>query len=151
MFVMTGMVCLSSLALIAAGCTSSSDSTSPAETTAGQAPATAGQPASAGQVGIDFRSTPDPPASGDNTYEVTVTQPDGSPVTDATVTVVFSMPAMPSMGMPAMRSEAPLAHQGSGRYMGKGQLEMNGTWSVLVTASRGADEIGRRSFSVIAR
>jgi nitrogen fixation protein FixH len=143
-------VCLCGLALIAAGCTSS-ESTLPAETTASQAPATAGQSSAAGQVGLEFRSTPDPPASGDNTYEVTVTQADGSPVTDATVTVVFSMPAMPTMGMPAMRSEAPLAHQGSGRYIGKGQLEMNGTWSVLVTASRGADEIGRRSFSVIAK
>ena len=38
-----------------------------------------------------LRSEPDPPKSGDNTIEVTVRQPDGSPITDAAVTAVFSM------------------------------------------------------------
>ena len=112
----------------------------------------AGQVAPEGQgVAIAFRSDPDPPASGDNAYDVTVTQPDGSPVTDATVMVVFSMPAMPAMNMPGMRSEASLAHEGSGRYRGTGQLEMGGTWNVLVTVSRGTEEIGRKNLSVIAK
>ena len=148
---MAGAMCLCGFALALAGCTSGGDSAAPAATTGGQTPPSS-QPASAGQgLAIAFRSDPDPPTSGDSAYEVTVTQPDGSPVTDATVNVVFSMPAMPSMNMPGMRSEASLAHEGSGRYRGTGQLEMGGTWSVLVTVSRGTEEIGRRNLSVIAK
>ena len=58
---------------------------------------------------------------------------------------------MPSMNMPAMRSASTLTHEGSWRYRGNGHLTMNGTWNVVVTASRGAEEIGRTAFSVIAR
>ena len=53
--------------------------------------------------------------------------------------------------MPAMRSTATLPHQGLGRYRGGGQLAMGGTWNVTVTVSRGAEELGRRNFSVIAK
>jgi Cu(I)/Ag(I) efflux system membrane fusion protein/cobalt-zinc-cadmium efflux system membrane fusion protein len=98
-----------------------------------------------------FSSQPDPPARGDNTFEVTVKQADGSPVTDATVTTVLSMPAMPSMNMPAMRSEARLEHDGDGRYRGTGQLEMGGTWNVAITVARGGKELGSRRFSIVAR
>ena len=52
---------------------------------------------------------------------------------------------MPSMNMPAMRSAATLSHQGAGRYRGNGELSMGGTWTVNVTASRGAEEIARSS------
>ena len=52
---------------------------------------------------------------------------------------------------PAMRSAATLLHQGSGRYRGGGQLAMGGTWNVLVTVSRGAEELGRRNLSVTAK
>ena len=72
-------------------------------------------------------------------------------VSGATVEVVFSMAAMPSMNMPAMRSTSALPHQGSGRYRGTGQIAMGGTWTVIVTASRGAEELARRTFSVVAQ
>jgi Cu(I)/Ag(I) efflux system membrane fusion protein/cobalt-zinc-cadmium efflux system membrane fusion protein len=100
---------------------------------------------------VTFDSEPNPPAEGDNTFEVTVKQADGSPVTDATVTTVFSMPAMPSMNMPAMRSEATLQHEDDGRYRGTGQLEMGGTWNVAVSVARGSEELGSRRFSVVAK
>jgi YtkA-like len=102
-------------------------------------------------VTIDFRSEPDPPKSGDNTIEVTVRQPDGTPVTDAAVTAVFLMPAMPAMNMPAMRSETKLTHVEGGLYRGMGQLSMAGTWNVTVTATREGEPLGRRSFSVVAK
>ena len=102
-------------------------------------------------VTIDFSSEPDPPKSGDNTIEVIVRQPDGSPITDAAVTAVFSMPAMPAMNMPAMRAEAKLSHVEGGRYQGMGQLSMSGTWNVTVTATRDGEPIGRRSFSIVAK
>jgi len=149
---MAGMLCLFALGLTVEGCSRNDEAAAPGETTQGQGSTPASQSDAAGQnVAIEFRSEPDPPASGDNTFEVVVTQPDGSPVTDATVEAVFSMPAMPSMNMPAMRSTAAMPHQGSGRYRGAGQLAMSGTWNVIVTASRGAEEIGRRNFSVIAK
>ena len=102
-------------------------------------------------MAIDFRSEPDPPKSGDNTIEVTVRQPDGTAITDAAVTAVFSMPAMPAMNMPAMRSETTLTHVEGGRYRGMGQLSMAGTWNVTVTATRAGEPIGRRSFSIVAK
>jgi len=80
-----------------------------------------------------------------------VRQPDGAPVTDAVVTAVFSMPAMPAMNMPAMRSEAKLTHVEGGLYRGMGQLAMAGTWSVTVMATRDGEPLGRRSFSVVAK
>jgi nitrogen fixation protein FixH len=100
-------------------------------------------------MAIEFRSGA-APASGDNTFEVTVSK-DGAPVTDATVTATFSMPAMPSMNMPEMHSTATLAPQGGGRYRGTGRLSMAGTWNVAVTVSRGGQEIGSHRLSIIAR
>ena len=100
---------------------------------------------------IEFRSEPDPPRPGDNTYQVTVRQPDGAPVTDATVTTLFSMPAMPSMNMPAMRSDAPLTHVGNGTYRGTGQLSMGGTWNVAVSVARGTAPPETARFTVVAK
>jgi hypothetical protein len=120
----------------------------------GQAPATGNAvPAATSTEGvtIDFSSEPDPPKSGDNTIEVTARQPDGTAITDAMVTAVFSMPAMPAMNMPAMRAEAKLTHVEGGRYQGMGQLAMAGTWNVTVTATRDGEPIGRRSFSIVAK
>lgn len=100
---------------------------------------------------ITLASTPDPLEAGDNDLEVTVTGPDGAPVTDATVNMVFSMPAMPSMNMPAMRSDAMLQHDADGRYRGTGQLSMGGTWNVTLTVQRGSEQLGTRRLSVVAR
>lgn len=99
---------------------------------------------------VEFRSEPDPPRPGDNTYQVTVRQPDGAPVTDAIVTAVFSMPAMHSMNMPAMRSDAPLTHVGNGTYRGTSQLSMGGTWNVVVSVARGTAPPETARFSVVA-
>jgi hypothetical protein len=80
-----------------------------------------------------------------------VHQPDGAAVTDAAVTAVFTMPAMPAMNMPAMRAETTLTHVDGGRYRGNGQLAMAGTWNVTVTATRDGEPLGRRSFSIVAK
>lgn len=117
---------------------------------AGATPA-ATQSIAAGQVTVTFATEPDPPKAGDNSVVVTVKQPDGTPVTDGSVTAVFSMPAMPSMNMPAMRSEAMLAHQGGGTYRGTGQLSMSGTWNVTVSVSRSGQELGSARLSVVAK
>lgn len=130
-----------------AACSSGQESPQPSSTTDAQS---AAAPV-AGGVSIDFRSQPDPPKSGDNAIEVTLRQPDGTPITDATVTAVFTMPAMPSMNMPAMRAEAPLTHVDGGRYTGTGQLSMSGTWNVVVTAARNGEPVGRKTLSIVAK
>lgn len=107
--------------------------------------------AETGGVSMGFTSTPDPMTAGDNLIEMTVRQADGSPVTDGTVTAVFSMPAMPSMNMPAMRSDATLAHVGDGRYRGVGQLSMGGTWNVVVTVTRAGERLATKKFSIVAK
>jgi YtkA-like len=115
-----------------------------------QAPISAPAAQTSQGVSVQFTSEPNPPVSGDNQIEVMVME-NGAPVTDATVEAVFSMPAMPSMNMPAMRSAAPLTHAGDGRYRGTGELSMSGTWNVTVTAARGGQEIGRTNLSVVAK
>jgi Cu(I)/Ag(I) efflux system membrane protein CusA/SilA len=113
-------------------------------------PAQSPAAANAQGVSVQFASEPNPPVSGNNQVEVIVLE-NGKPVTDAAVEAVFSMPAMPSMNMPAMRSAAPLTHAGEGRYRGTGELSMAGTWNVTVTASRGGQEIGRTNLSIVAK
>lgn len=103
------------------------------------------------QMDITFQSQPDPPRTGENVFEVTVTGADGRPVADAEVTVVFFMAAMPSMSMPAMKNETKLESVGSGVYRGTGQVMMAGRWDVTIVVSRGGQRIGSRQIGVVAR
>ncbi len=76
-------------------------------------------------------------AGADNVFNATVVGPDGKPIIDAHVTVTLVMPAMPSMGMPEMKSTFELPWSaGKQMYVGKGQPGMSGSWSVTVEASR---------------
>jgi Cu(I)/Ag(I) efflux system membrane protein CusA/SilA len=109
------------------------------------------QTGTAGEMTVTFLSDPNPPKSGDNRFLVTVKQPDGTPVADGEVKAIFSMPAMPSMNMPAMRSDAALSPQGGGVYRGTGQLSMSGTWNVEVSISRKGQDLGSAKFSVVAK
>ena len=108
-----GLLLLFGLCLTIQGCSRDSETAPPGGTTP-----VANQIHPAGEgVTIAFRSDPDPPEAGENTFEVVLMQPDGAPITDATVAAVFSMPAM---NMPAMRSTSALTHEGSGLYRGSG-------------------------------
>ncbi len=100
---------------------------------------------------VTFGSQPDPLEKGDNAIRVTIKAADGSPMTDGTVTAVFSMAAMPSMSMPAMRSDATLQHEGEGRYRGTGQLEMGGTWNVAIAIAQGSKTHATRRTSIVAK
>lgn len=138
----TFMLCAGIVATLLLGSACSNDG---ATSTEQSATAGAGQ-----NVAISFR-TLGAATQGDNKVEVVVKQPDGKPVTDATVAVTFRMPAMPSMNMPEMHSTVELASQGDGRYVGTGQLEMKGSWNVAVAVSRGSEQIGNARFSVQAK
>jgi len=100
---------------------------------------------------ITFRAQPDPPKTGDNTFEVTVVDPSGKPVTDADVSVQLFMPAMPTMNMPAMRNETKLTSVGGGLYRGPGQVMMGGRWDVTVTVNRSGQRVGSQQFALVAR
>ena len=77
----------------------------------------------------------------ENTFHVTVTDPEGKPVTDAQVQIGLLMAAMPAMGMPEMRSLINLAWNGS-PYTGSGPIAMAGSWGVTVEARRGGQLLG---------
>jgi hypothetical protein len=74
-------------------------------------------------------------------FHVTVTGPEGKPVTDAEVQVTLLMPAMPAMGMGEMRSSYKLMWNGS-EYVGSGAIAMAGSWNVTVEARRGGQLLG---------
>jgi membrane fusion protein, copper/silver efflux system len=74
-------------------------------------------------------------------FRVTVTAPDGKPVTDAEVQITLIMPAMPAMGMGEMRSSTRLAWNGK-EYAGSGPIAMAGSWNIAVEARRGGQLLG---------
>jgi membrane fusion protein, copper/silver efflux system len=115
-------------------------SPSAASTPAGAAPA----------IDIVFRSNPDPPKTGESSFEVAVKDASGQPVTDADVSVLQFMPAMPTMSMPAMKSETRLPHAGGGVYRGPAQVLMAGRWDVTVTVTKSGRQIGRKQFAMTA-
>jgi RND family efflux transporter MFP subunit len=87
---------------------------------------------------IDFHAENNPLKAGeDNVFHASLTSADGKAITDAHVTVTLTMPAMPSMGMPEMKSSFELPWAASQQmYVGKGQPGMSGSWSVTVEARK---------------
>ena len=116
-----------------------------------EAGATAAAAPSAASVDITFHTIPDPPRTGDNQMEVVVKDTKGRPVDGADVSVQFFMPAMPTMNMPAMRSEAKLAPAGGGVYRGPGQVMMAGQWQATVTVTRGGQRVGAKQIAVVTK
>ena len=115
--------------------------------------AVAQQPAAGQKPTLDIMlmSKPSPPKMGENTFEVMVKGPDGKPITDADVTVLFFMAAMPAMKMPEMKNTVTLKHQKEGTYVGTGQVTMAGTWDATVTVKRAGKELGSKKFPVTAK
>jgi RND family efflux transporter MFP subunit len=99
-------------------------------------------PAPSSNYTVAVRSEPTPAKGGsDGMFHVTVTGPDGKPVSDAEVQVGLLMPAMPAMGMGEMRSSVKLTWNGS-EYAGSGPIPMAGSWNVTVEARRGGQLLG---------
>ena len=102
------------------------------------------------QSNLEFSSEPNPPHKGANTFRVKLTDANGSPVSGAEVTVTFFMPAMPAMGMAAMRIPVSLSDKGNGVYEGSGQLGSGGTWQVTILARKNSQVIASKQLSVNA-
>lgn len=109
----------------------------------------AGQPPS-GDVNVTLTTQPDPPRTGEATFEATVTQ-GGQPVTDASVSVELYMPAMPEMKMAEMRSAMALTHEGGGRYRGMGNVMMAGSWDATVTVMRQGQQVAAHKVPLVAK
>lgn len=115
-----------------------------------QQPTSSATQANPQSIQIAFSSEPSPPHKGENTVEVRLTGPDGKPVSGAQVNVTFTMPAMPAMGMGAMRAAATLADRGRGDYSGTLQLGSGGTWQVTVTVARAGQTVATKQQSMTA-
>jgi hypothetical protein len=60
------------------------------------------------------------------------------------------MPAMPAMGMAAMKTVIVTSDNGNGTYEGKGELGSGGTWQVTVMARQNGQTIARKQLSLDA-
>jgi len=99
---------------------------------------------------LDFSTDPSPLHKGNNIFRVKLTDSSGKPVSGAQVSVTFYMPAMPAMGMAAMRTNTELADKGNGLYEGSGTLGSGGTWQVTITAQQNGQTLASKQMNVSA-
>ncbi|MDE3169788.1 MAG: efflux RND transporter periplasmic adaptor subunit [Acidobacteriota bacterium] len=116
------------------------------------APPSAGETAAVNppQTKLDFSTEPNPPRKGTNTFRVKLSDSRGNAILGAQVNVIFFMPAMPAMGMAAMRTAIDLRDAGGGVYEGAGKLGSGGTWQVTITAKMNGQTIGATQLSMNA-
>src|SRR6266581_1728943 len=102
------------------------------------------------KANVQLTSDPSPPHKGGNVFRVKLADSSGAPISGAEVSVTFFMPAMPEMGMAAMRTPMTLSQRGSGIYEGSGQLGSGGTWQVTILARKDGQTIASKQISVTA-
>ena len=102
------------------------------------------------QANVEITTDPTPPRKGSNTVRVRLTSQDGKAVAGAEVTATFFMPAMPAMGMAAIKTVISAADKGGGMYEGKGDLGSGGTWQVAITARQGGQTIASKQTTLNA-
>jgi hypothetical protein len=90
----------------------------------------------AGQYDVEVKIDRNPPVVGENHMEIEIKDKSGSYVTDAKVTVEYSMP--PMSGMPPMNYKESATLKGE-EYKAKLNLSMSGSWNVAVKIRRGDD------------
>ncbi|HKN32534.1 MAG TPA: FixH family protein [Terriglobales bacterium] len=116
---------------------------------AGGAGGTAAMPVSQA-ANIEFTTEPSPPRKGGNTFRAKLTDSAAKPITGAQVTVTFYMPAMPAMGMAAMKTTATLPEKSNGLYEGTGELGSGGTWQVTITVQKNGQTLASKQMNVSA-
>lgn len=100
------------------------------------------------EAAMEFSSQPDPPHKGNNALRVKLTAKNGAPLSGAQVSVIFFMPAMPAMGMAAVKTTVDLNDKGSGLHEGTCNLSSSGTWQVTITARQNGKVIGTKRLTV---
>jgi RND family efflux transporter MFP subunit len=99
---------------------------------------------------VELSSDPNPPHKGNNVFRVKLTGAGGVPISGAEVSVTFFMPAMPAMGMAAMRTPVALSDKDNGLYEGSGELGSGGTWQVTILAKKNGQIVASKQLSVSA-
>jgi RND family efflux transporter MFP subunit len=102
------------------------------------------------QASVELTSQPSPPNKGSNVFRIKLTDANGSPISGAEVSVTFSMPAMPAMGMAAVNTPVALSEKGNGVYEGTGVLESGGTWQTTILAKKNGQTVASKQLSVSA-
>jgi hypothetical protein len=102
------------------------------------------------QANVELTSEPNPPNKGSNVFRIRLTDANGSAISGAEVSVTFFMPAMPAMGMAAMRTSVALSDKGNGVYEGSGALGSGGTWQTTILAKKNGQTIASKQLSVNA-
>jgi len=102
------------------------------------------------QANVELSTDPAPPRKGSNTIRVKLSEAGGAQISGAEVSVTFFMPAMPAMGMAAMRIPVSLSDKGNGLYEGSAQLDSGGTWQVTVVAKKNGQTVASKQTSLNA-
>jgi RND family efflux transporter MFP subunit len=92
-------------------------------------------------AGIEMKTDPNPPQRGKNNLTLILRDSFGVPIDGASVSIVFYMPAMPAMGMAAMRRVATATGAGNGTYRATINLDSGGGWQVSVSASKAGQQV----------
>jgi RND family efflux transporter MFP subunit len=100
------------------------------------------------QGNVELSSDPTPPHKGSNVFRVKLTDVSGASISGAEISVTFFMPAMPAMGMAAMRMPLTLGDKGNGLYEGSGQLDSGGTWQVTILVKKNGQLVATKQLSV---
>ena len=114
-----------------------------------QVPSTQPEPAepAAAHVAVEFSTDPETPHKGDNTVRVKLSS-GGKPAAGVQVSATFFMPAMPTMGMAALRNAVQLTEKSPGVYEAPLRLQSGGTWLVTIVAQREGKTIASKQLSV---
>jgi hypothetical protein len=83
----------------------------------------------AGDYALDIRLDKNPPVVGDNLMELTIKDTDGKIVTDAKVTVNYTMPPMSGMAPMSYKIDSVLKGE---KYQSTLKFSMSGSWNVEV-------------------
>ena len=102
------------------------------------------------EVTVDFSTAPSPPHKGSNSLRVRLAGEDGKPVAGAQLSVTFYMPAMPAMGMAAVKKVSTLSANSDGTYDGTLDLPNGGSYEVTITAQREGRTIAFKQLRVNA-
>ena len=87
----------------------------------------------AGSYMVHVKMDKNPPIVGKNQIEVSIQDKAGGEVSDATVLVEYSMPAMP--GMPAMNYKTKTETKNK-KYMATVDFSMSGAWNINIKITR---------------
>src|SRR5258708_8607012 len=83
---------------------------------------------------VELSSDPTTPRKGSNVFRVKLTDASGAPVSGAEASVTFFMPAMPALGMAAMRTPLTLSDKGNRLHKGAGEFGTSGEWPIWTIA-----------------